>query len=197
MEELFQLLNGYHPLPVELQVVLMNQLPKEIHRANKPILDAGQVCEWLGFVEKGLLKIYYELEDGTEKVVWFLKEGDVIGSMKSFYKGTPSRLCIRTMEETTLRKIRKPDLYHLYQKFTEFNVNARLLTEEYYSRCEDHLILQIIPLEERIKVLEADHPWMLKDSRIKDYMIADYIGIHRSTLSRYRNGKKYRGREKS
>ncbi|HCL06438.1 MAG TPA: hypothetical protein DHW64_10965 [Chitinophagaceae bacterium] len=186
MEELLKLLESFHPVPIELQIHLLHHLPKEVHRANKTILDEGDVCDWIAFVEKGLLKIYYELEDGTERIIWFQRDGDVIGSMKSYFSGMPSKLTIRTMEETHLRKIRKTDLELLYQKFPSFNINARRITEEYYSRNEDHVILLAMPPKERLKKLEADYPWIVSDERIKDYMLAGYLGIDNSTLSKYR-----------
>lgn len=189
MEELLKLLESFHPVAIELQVFLLHHLPKEIHRANKTILEEGQVCDWIAFIERGLLKIYHEWEDGTERIVWFHKEMDVIGSMKSFYSGQPSKLTIRTLEETHIRKIRKAELNALYEKFPAFNINARRITEEYYSRSEDHVILLAMPPKERYKKLQEEYPWMLTDRRVKDYMLADYLGIDKATLSRYRNGK--------
>ncbi len=188
MEELLKLLESFHPVAQELQIFLLHHLPKETHRANKNILDDGQVCDWIAFVERGLLKIYYECEDMSERIVWFHKEGEVIGSMKSYYSGQPSKLTIRTMEETVIRKIKKTDLEGLMQKFPEFNINARRITEQYYSRSEDHVILLAMPPKERYKKLQEEYPWILADPRVKDYMVAAYLGIDKATLSRYRNG---------
>jgi CRP-like cAMP-binding protein len=189
MEELLKLLESFHPVATELQIFLLHHLPKEIHRANKVILEEGQVCDWVAFIEKGLLKIYYECEDMSERIVWFHKEGDVIGSMKSYYSSQPSKLTIRTMEETHIRKIRKVELEGLMQKFPEFNINARRITETYYSMSEDHVILLAMPPKERFKKIQVEYPWILADSRIKDYMVAAYLGIDKTTLSKYRNGK--------
>lgn len=189
MEELLKMLNACHPLEPELESTLLHHLPREVYRANKVILDEGQVCDWIAFVEKGLLKIYFELEDGSERVIWYHKEGDVIGSMKSFYMGSPSKLTVRALEETHLRRIRKEELNALYEKFPEFNVNGRRITEQYYSRSEDHVILIAMPPKERFKKLQHEYPWMLADPRIKDYMLADYLCIDKTTLSKYRHGK--------
>lgn len=189
MEEFIKLLASFHPLAPELQVILLHSLPREIHRTNKTLLEEGQVCDWVAFIEKGLLSAYYELEDESERIVWFHKEGDVTGSMKSYYSGAPSRLTIRTMEETHIRKIRKTELNMLYEKFPEFNINGRKIAEEYYSRSEDHLILLGMPAIHRYKKLEKENPWILNDPRIKEYMLASYLSIDRTTLSRYRNGR--------
>ncbi|MDB5229784.1 MAG: putative transcriptional regulator, Crp/Fnr family [Chitinophagaceae bacterium] len=182
------MLQSFHPVPVDLQIFLLHHLPREVHRANKTILHEGEVCDWIAFVEKGLLKIYYELEDGSERVIWYHKDHDVIGSMKSYYTGLPSKLVIQTLEETHLRRIRKPQLNALYSKYPEFNINARFITEHYYGMCEDHAVLLAMPPRERFEKLQAEHPWMVKDPRIKDYMLADYLCIDKTTLSKYRKG---------
>ncbi len=190
MEELIKLLESFHPLAPELQAILLHSLPREIHRANKYILEAGEVCDWVAFMEKGLVRIYYELPDESERIIWFHRKGDVIGSMKSYYSGASSKLCIRTMEETFIRKIKKSDLNALYQKFPEFNINGRCITEQYYSMSEDHVILLAMPPKDMYKKLSEEYPWILNDPRIKDYMLAGYFGINKNTLTRYRNENK-------
>lgn len=189
MEELLKLLETFHPVNPQLQLYLLHNLPKETHRANKYILEAGDVCDWVAFVEKGLLRIYYELPDESERIIWFHRQGDVIGSMKSYYSGAPSKLSIRTMEETHIRKIKKSDLNTLYEKFPEFNINGRRITEQYYSMSEDHVILLAMPGKEKYIKLAEEYPWILNDPRIKDYMLAAYLGVNKNTLTRYRNGE--------
>lgn len=189
MEELLKLLESFSPVDPQLQLYLLHHLPKEVHRANKNILDEGDVCDWIAFVEKGLVRIYNELDDCTERIIWFHKEGDIIGSMKSYYSGQQSKLIIRTMEETHLRKIRKVELEELMRKFPGFYINALRVTEQYYARSEDHVILLALPPKERYKKILAEYPWILEDKRIKDYMVAGYLGINKTTLGMYRNGK--------
>jgi CRP-like cAMP-binding protein len=189
MEELLKCLESFSPVPVELQIYLLHHLPKETIRAHKTILHEGDVCDWIAYVEKGLLKIYYTLDDGTERILWFQKDGDIIGSMKSYFTDTPSKLAIRTMEETKLRRIHKKDLEYLLDKYPSFNINARRITEFYYSQNEDHALLLTLPPKERLKKLEKDKTWLMQDPRIKDYMLAGYLGIDKTTLSKYRHEK--------
>ena len=174
----------------ELQVTLLHRVQKEVHRKNKCILNAGDVCDWIGFVEKGICKTIYEPEYGPERIVGFFREGDFIGSMKSYFFFAPSKLSIRTIEETHLRKIRKPELEAIYEKFKEFNINGRRITEQYFCSCEDHLILMAMPAKLRFNILLNEHPRLLKDARIKDYMLAAFLGIDKATLSRFRNANK-------
>lgn len=189
MEELLKLLETFHPVDPQLQLFLLHNLPAETHRANKPILKEGDVGDWIAFVEKGLVKIYYRCQDGSERIVWFHKEGDIIGSMKSYYSNQPSKLIIEVMEETIIRKIKKVQLEELMRKFPGFYINALRVTELYYAISEDHVILLAMPPLERFLKLQTDYPWMLHDPRIRDYMLADYLSISKATLSKFRNGR--------
>lgn len=190
MEELLKMLNSWFPMSPELQVTLLQRVYKEVHRKNKLILKAGEICDWVGFVEKGLCKTTYEPEKGIERVMGFFREGNMIGSMKSFYYFLPSKLSIRAIEETHLRKIRKVELESIYEKYTEFNINGRKITEQYFSSYEDHLVLMAMPAKERFNLLIHQSPSLLNDSRIKDYMLAAFLGIDKATMSRFRNANK-------
>ncbi|MEB3059534.1 hypothetical protein, partial [Parvimonas sp. D9] len=75
------------------------------------------------------------------------------------------------------------------QKFPGFYINALRVTEQYYARSEDHVILLSMPPKDRFLKLQLDYPWILNDKRIKDYMLADYLSISKATLSRFRHGK--------
>ncbi|MBW0177399.1 hypothetical protein [Sediminibacterium sp.] len=44
-----------------------------------------------------------------------------------------------------------------------------------------------MPPKERLKKLEANYPWIVTYPRIKDYMLAGYLGIDKTTLSKYRH----------
>lgn len=186
MEELLKCLESFSPVPDDLQIHFLHHLPKETVRANKTLLHEGEICDWVAFIEKGLLKIYYTLDDGTERILWFQKDGDIIGSMKSYFTATPSKLAIRTLEETQLRKIKKRDLDYLLQKYPSFNINARKITEYYYGQSEDHALLLALPPKDRLKKIEKDATWLIDDPRIKDYMLAGYLGVDKTTLCKYR-----------
>ena len=126
------MLNGWFPMSPELQVALMHRIKKEVHRKNKYILRVGEVCDWVAFIETGICKVSFEPDNGIERVIGFFREGDMVGSMKSFYEYSPSRISIRTIEETHLRKIPKIKLEAIYEKYLEFNITFPLLKITFY-----------------------------------------------------------------
>lgn len=186
MEQLLNMLNGWFPMSPELQVTLLHRVKKEIHRKNKYILEAGEICDWVAFIEQGICKTIYEPEDGAERIIGFFREGDIMGSMKSFYQFVPSKISIRTIQETHLRKIQKADLEAIYDKYAEFNINSRKIIEQYFGLSEDQMVFLRMPPKQRFLVLQREQPELFTDSRIKDYMLAAYLGIDKATLSGYR-----------
>jgi CRP-like cAMP-binding protein len=189
MEELIKLLSDYYPLAPELLVTLLQRFSKEVHRKNKRILEPGHICDWIAFVEKGLVKVYYEPEEGAELVAGFHKEGDVIGFTGSYIRNVPSNHSIQVIEETHLRKIRKIELEAICAKYPAFYLHLLKILETKFGRLEDHCQLLMEPSRKRLPLIQQQEPWLLEDKRIKDYMLAAYLGIDKATLSRYRNGK--------
>ncbi len=183
MLELFQYLNSIYPLSPEIQSYLLQILRKRELPANSYWLREGDVCNRIAFIEKGLMKIFYNLGD-KEIIVWFNKERDIIISVKSFFNQTPSKLAIRTIEPTIVNYIDYKDLEYIYSKYAHFNINARKITEKYYCISEDHLMLMHLPSKERYPALLKQFPWMA--DRIKDKYLACYLGITNVALSRYK-----------
>lgn len=184
MLELFQYLNSIYPLTADVQSYLLQILKKRELSANSFWLREGDICNRIAFIEKGLMKIFYYMND-KEIVVWFNKEFDIIISVKSFFKQAPSQLSIKTIEPTIVNYIEFKDLEYIYNKYTHFNINARKITEEYYCSSEDHLMLMHLPAKERYKLLIRQFPWM--PNRIKDKYLAAYLGITNVALSKLKN----------
>lgn len=184
MLELFQYLHSIYPLNSDVQSYLMRALKKRELLTNTYWLREGDVCNKIAFIEKGLMKIFYTLNN-KEIVVWFNRECDIIISVKSFFEQKPSMLAIKTMEPTIVNYIEFSELEYIYKKYADFNFNARKITEKYYCISEDHLMLMHLPAKERYYALLKQFPWMAK--RIKDKYLAAYLGITNVALSKFKN----------
>jgi CRP-like cAMP-binding protein len=189
MEELFQYLLTLAPLSEELQAALVTRTVKETHRASKTLLAAGEVCSWIAHVECGLVKVGYDVPGGDERIVQFARAGEAVFGVGSFTTGLPSRMSVVAIEKTVIRKIYKSAIDDLIARFPAFHANVRKIIEAHTQLIEDHYLLHLLPAKERYLNLIQSKSWLLSDRRIKDYMIADYLGFGRSTFSRFRNGK--------
>ena len=138
MNELLVYLNSIYPLS-QSAINFLSENLKEIEVPKKKfILKHGQVCQNIYFVEKGLLRCFY---DKNEKEVssWFMKEFDLIFSVESFLNQTPSYENIQALEDSVLHYITYFELQYLYHHCLEFNFIGRVITEAYYKLSEQRL----------------------------------------------------------
>ena len=70
MLELFQYLNSIYPLTPEVQSYLMQALKKRELAANTYWLREGDVCNRIAFIEKGLMKVFYHLDENRKVERW-------------------------------------------------------------------------------------------------------------------------------
>lgn len=180
MIQLFGLLHMIYPLSAELEQALRQVLKIRDIARGKHWLRQGEVCNNIAFIEAGLLKIYTE-RNGKEVVVWFNKENDIIISVKSFFKRLPSDLAVQALEDTRVLYAEHADLQRIYERYPTFNINGRIITQEYYTISEDHVMLMHLPARDRYQELLRLFPWM--EGRIKDKEMAAYLGVAPQTLS--------------
>src|SRR3954454_13776514 len=85
----------------ELQICTSYFTPKKLRR-RQYLLQEGDVCNRLAFVEKGALYSYSIDEKGAQHVIQFAFEGWWIADLYSFFTTEPSRLNIEALEDSEL-----------------------------------------------------------------------------------------------
>jgi CRP-like cAMP-binding protein len=189
MDELFAYLESLSPMSPELRAALVGRFGKESYRKNKVMLRAGDKCDWIGFVERGLIKVCYDVPRGGEHIVSFAQEGEVVFAAGAFTTSAASSVSIVAMDETLIRKVRRVELEAVCERHPAFNVHLRQILEHQSVLIEDHYLLLTLPARERVQRLEREDSWILNDRRIRGYMVANYLGIEQSTYSKFRNGR--------
>lgn len=181
METVIKVLEGVHSLSDEVKEYLKAHLRcKEIKR-KELLLKAGHVCRNIYFIEKGLLRCYY-LQGEQEVSSWFMKEGDVIASVNSFFEQKESYESIQALEDGVLHYITYEELQHIYRHFPEFNFIGRELVQKYYQLSERRLYsLRMQRGLERFEALKKDHPELVQ--RVEQKYLASYLGITEQYLS--------------
>ena len=186
-QNLLQLFNSIIPISKNLEERLSDALKTRQVSKKDLILKEGQVCNYIYFIEKGFLRSYYINED-KEITAWFMKEGDIIVSVNSFFKREASYEYIQAIANSTLHYIHYDELQNIYKEFIEFNIVGRVLAEKYYTLSEERLYaMRSHTAEERFNYLLQKHPEIIQRAPVG--YIASYLGITHETLSRLR-GKK-------
>ena len=187
MEPLLSFLNSVHPLSPPLREHLRSILKHKTLSKKEILLKAGQVCTIIGFIEKGLLRCFYKKGE-IDISSWFMKEGDVIVSIESFFEQKRSYESIQALEDCSLHYIEYGELQGIYQEYQEFNFTGRVITEKYYSLWAQQLYgLRMQTAQERYEWLVENFPELVL--RVPSKYLASYLGITEVTLSKIKSKK--------
>src|SRR6202035_3157176 len=104
MDKLLAFLHSIFPLPSELREHLVQVLKNREFTRKEFLLKAGHVSRNIYFIEKGLVRSFYMLGD-KDISACFMKEGDVVVSINSFFGQQPSRESIQALEDTTVHYV--------------------------------------------------------------------------------------------
>ena len=76
------------------------------------IIEEGEICDKLYYIEKGLIRIY-RIEGDKEITTWFTKEGDFVTTVNSFHFGLPSKEYFEAIEDSVIYYINKKSYLYL------------------------------------------------------------------------------------
>lgn len=146
----------------------------------------SMVCNDLGYIVKGIFRIYYrDPQTEEEKNLFFFSEGQFVVSFRSFISQNPCWYFIEAMEDSEIIFISHQDLNSLYDNNRNWAKFGRLLAETFFayaqSRTEEFLFFSN---EKRFLRLLEEHPNIIE--RIQAYHISSFLGITNPSLSRIR-----------
>ena len=104
-------------------------LVPEKYKKGEKILDEGQVCEYLYFIDKGMTRQFYFKydKDLTEHIGY---EDSIVVCLESYFNEEPTKLMIETLEPTIAWKISKRDIEHLASVNSEMGILYRRVFEK-------------------------------------------------------------------
>lgn len=154
-------------------------------RKRQKLLLPGKVCQFMAFVVRGVLRIYYKDAQDVEYTLYFTPENFWAIDLISFQRQQPSELYIESMEEAELITID----YHSWQElqgmvpvmreFSQQTLRQALMVEQARS-----LSLLRDSAQTRYQRFLLDYPQLTQ--RIPQKYIASYLGISPEFLSKIR-----------
>jgi CRP/FNR family transcriptional regulator, anaerobic regulatory protein len=182
-QQVIHFLDSIHPLGEALKDRLLRSLKEAKLKKKEVYLQAGQTSQRISFVVQGLMRSYYLNKKGEEVTNWFMQEGDLAMSIRSFFQQVPSQEYLVAVEPTVLLYITHNELQDLYHTYPEFNFVGRKLTERYYTFFEERLMgIRSLTAAERYAFLLREHPEIVE--RCPDIYIASYLDMDKATLAR-------------
>jgi CRP-like cAMP-binding protein len=185
MQSLLNAIRSYVPLSAADEEVVHKLFRKKILSKGEYLLEAGNVCRYVAFIETGLVR-YYVMDEKEEKTNYFNKEGDFVCDYMSFLPQTASFVSIQALEDSTLYVINHTDLQTFYRDVEHGERFGRLGIEYVFVQAINQIrSLYTEPPEVRYQKFIANYPDI--GQRIPQYYIASYVGVKPQSLSRIRN----------
>ena len=181
MEQLIALLKFFSPLSAELEAHLRGIIKESHFKKKQLLLEAGQVCNFIMYVESGLTRSF-SIKQGKPATNWFMEEGNIIISVVSFLRQKAAKESVEALEACRCWGILHAELQETYRLFPEFDHHARLILEEYYCRSEERQESKQMgkPYDKYVYMMTTQ-PSLIQ--RVTRPQLASYLGFSVSTLA--------------
>lgn len=166
--------------------VFSNKFRFKSTKRGEILLEAGSVCRYMYFVNKGCLRVYLMDDAGRESTRFLIPEGRFGTAFPSFILKEPSQAFIQSIEASEI-------LFFSYQDFRELSdvipawekMYNNILEHDYIESIKRIESLITMSAKERYSLLMENSPGLIQ--RLPSKIIADYLGISQETLSRLKS----------
>ncbi|MEX0856704.1 MAG: Crp/Fnr family transcriptional regulator [Balneolaceae bacterium] len=149
------------------------------------LLQEGDVCRELAFVEKGALYSYSVDSKGNQHVIRFAFDGWWMANLQSFFTGDPSRLNIELLEDSELLVLDLKNHETLLEKIPAYERYHRIIIQNAYVALQQRVENALgLTAEEKYSRLIKQSPEFM--NRVPLHLVASYLGVSPETLSRVR-----------
>ncbi|MCU4177078.1 Crp/Fnr family transcriptional regulator [Carboxylicivirga sp. N1Y90] len=154
-------------------------------KAKDNFIRAGQIPTEFGFVLSGLFRYVYISEQGKELTKVFMPEKSFISSYSAMISKTSSFFFIEAIEDSKVLVISHDKWQKLREHKPKWNsLLIKLLEKGYAVKEKREREFLLLDAESRYKIFLEEYPNL--ESRVKQHMVASYLGITPIALSRIR-----------
>lgn len=176
--------NSITPIEHEAIVELEKLLIYETHKKNTLIIKEHQPVEYLYFIVKGVIRIYFHKND---KIIIerFEKEGGFFGGNYDHLSKYPRVHNYESLEDIEVLKLKHTDYEKLFIKYHSVERLYRILLEIFHYAYVDKLYrLKAATSEERYRDFEKEFGDIMNRISLKN--VASYLNMTSETISRIR-----------
>ena len=187
MAGLEQYFKEFSPLEEEVLAILLQCTITRSYDKGDYLLQAGNTCKYLYFINEGLAKSFFTRED-KEFIMRFFSEGRVFSVFDSFLNRQPSKYSLLALEPTTVTLIYIDTLEDLCRRYHSMETFFRKLVSVAATRMMKRISEMLEDnATERYNQFIADNEKILQRISLGD--LAKYLGITQQSLSRIRTAR--------
>jgi len=181
--ELKKFISGYIDLSDEELDEVAGKFKSKIVKKNSCVLQQGEICKDLIFVQSGCLRLYY-VAGGIDISVWFSFKHSSAIEIYSFISETPSDYFLQAIEDSEILYVPKTVLNELYKTHPKMQEMMRKFWEDVIINLIDRFTaLQRDPADKRYRDLLKKPAYL---QQIPQKYLASFIGVTPTSLSRIR-----------
>jgi CRP/FNR family transcriptional regulator, anaerobic regulatory protein len=181
MKKIIAILFKVFPLTEEAKTYLYENTYREEYRKWDKLLNPGEICRHVWYIEKGLIHSFEALSRDRNIGNWFMFEKDIATSVVSFFTETPSEETVEALENCVVWRMSRADLYKGIKLHPSLLMLTFLIVVKYYceTRKMESLLKKKKP-EELVAFLAEHRGEMLK--RLPKNRFAAFLGITETTF---------------
>jgi CRP-like cAMP-binding protein len=156
-------------------------------KRNDFLLKEGKVCDFIAFVNSGVIR-HYHLKDGKEITCDITLKNSFITDFRSFTQSIPSEYNFQILKNAELLIIKKWELFELYDNYKNIESLGRIMAEQVAIRTIDiAMSLSSDKPQERVEKFIIQRPDLFQE--VPQRYLANLLGISPESLSRIRARK--------
>jgi CRP-like cAMP-binding protein len=185
MTDLKQFFNNLTSGPIENWEEFSALFKPRVLRKGEYFIEEGQTAKEIGFLESGIMRVFYKNDNDIEYNKHFFINPCLVGGYASLITNQPSQINQQALTDCTILVAKYSDIQALYAASPSFERAARIIAEHYFVQKEQREIeLVLLDAEKRYAIFQKEFPTL--QQQIPQYHIASYLGITPTQLSRIR-----------
>lgn len=149
------------------------------------LLREGEVCEFEGFVTKGLFRVYHIDKNGFEQILYFAIENWWVTDIDSFTNAKPSQLFIEALEDSEVLLISRKDKEFAYTNLPKIEKLFRVMTQKTHVALQRRMIDNLSKTADQ-RYLDFIEKYPIHYKRLTNIQIAAYLGVSHEFVSKIR-----------